>query len=136
MNEELTNFLLRYVINNNPWIKLNDIQNYIALNDYDLLITFTDGTEMIFDTYSNTRSTVERNKINKEKDLKDQFRRQLNSLMKRRNITQEEMARRLKTTQPMIHRYLSGESIPNIITFKKMADILECSLDEFFYKYF
>lgn len=137
--EDMDNFLLRYVLDNNPWINEKDIKAYEALNDYDLVIVFKDNSEMIFDTFSNTYKNLERidyKTNNRDEIIRQQFRSQLSLLMKRRNITEDELAKKINSTQPMVSRYLKGISIPNIVTFKKIGDALECSLDEFFYKYF
>ena len=55
--------------------------------------------------------------------------------MNRKWVTQEELARRINSTQPMVSRYLTGQSIPSALTLKKIADALDCNVNDF-YDYF
>ena len=49
MENDMTDFLYKYVLNNNPLIDENNIQSYKALNNHDLLITYNNGVEEIYD---------------------------------------------------------------------------------------
>ena len=133
MNPEVTDYLYKYVINNNQHIQENEISSYEALNNYDLLITFNNGTKEIFDTFANTSRRVHHiDGTKSDKQLRLDFKRRLQVLMNRKRVNQEELAKYIKSTQPMISRYLTGESIPGAITLKKIADALGCSMDDFY----
>lgn len=133
MNPEVTDYLYKYVINNNQHIQENEISSYEALNNYDLLITFNNGTKEIFDTFANTSRRVRHiDGTKSDKQLRLDFKRRLQVLMNRKRVNQEELAKYIKSTQPMISRYLTGESIPGAITLKKIADALGCSMDDFY----
>lgn len=136
MNNEVAQFLYKYVINNNPFIHEQDIESYEALNERDLLINYKNGNKEIFDTYSNISRRV--NRINQYDDsqMRLSFRRKLQLLMSRKWITQEELAKRINSTQQMVSRYLTGQSIPSALTIKKIADALECSVDDFYDDYY
>ena len=43
MTNDITEYLYKYVMNNNPFINEEDILSYEALNKHDLLITFKNG---------------------------------------------------------------------------------------------
>lgn len=132
--DEVTSFLYKYVLNNNPYIDEEDISEVEALNNHDLMITFIDGTKEIFDTFNNTnRRVINSNRKPTEKQLRTNFKRGLQIQMNRKWVNQEELAKRLHTTQPMISRYLTGQSIPNAITLKRIADALDCSVDDLYY---
>ena len=55
--------------------------------------------------------------------------------MNRKWVTQEELARRINSSQQMVSRYLTGQSIPSALTLKKIADALDCNVNDF-YDYF
>lgn len=57
------------------------------------------------------------------------FGKRLAEARKKKNISQEELARMLKTKGPVIGRYERDEMKPGIEAAAKMADILEVSLD-------
>ena len=137
MTNDITEYLYKYVINNNPFINEEDILSYEALNKHDLLITFRNGNKEIYDTFSNTSRRVNRIDQTQTDDsqMRLNFRRRLQTIMNRKWVTQEEVARRINSTQPMVSRYLTGQSIPSALTLKKIADALDCSVNDF-YDYF
>lgn len=136
MTTEMSEFLFKYVLNNNPYISKENVESYKALNEHDLLVTYKNGTMEIFDTFLNTSRQVNKIKDNNDEQLKLSFKRKLQTLMNRRWITQEELAKRINTSQQMISRYLTGQSIPSAITLKKIADALDCNINEFYDDYF
>ena len=130
-----TESLMNYILRNNPSFDTNQIIDIKAISDYDLIVKYFDGSEVLYDTYNNT-SRLLNNKFNRETEyerLANEFKDRLNIIMERKNITQYELAKRLNTTQPMVSRYLTGQSIPNAITFKRLANELGCSTEDFFY---
>jgi DNA-binding Xre family transcriptional regulator len=137
MTNDITEYLYKYVMNNNPFINEEDILSYEALNKHDLLITFRNGNKEIYDTFSNTSRRVNRIDQTQTDDsqMRLNFRRRLQTIMNRKWVTQEELARRINSTQPMVSRYLTGQSIPSALTLKKIADALDCSVNDF-YDYF
>ena len=54
----------------------------------------------------------------------------LSELRKRNNISQEELANTLGITQGAVSAYETGRWEPSITTIKKMASILDCTVDE------
>ena len=133
MTNDITESLYKYVMNNNPFINEEDILSYEALNKHDLLITFKNRKQEIYDTFSNTSRRVIRIDQTQTDDsqMRLNFRRRLQTIMNRKWVTQEELARRINSTQPMVRRYLTGQSIPSALTLKKIADALDCSVNDF-----
>lgn len=136
MPTEMSEFLFKYVLNNNPYMSKENVESYKALNEHDLLVTYKNGTMEIFDTFLNTSRQVNKIQDNNEEQLKLSFKRKLQTLMNRRWITQEELAKRINSSQQMVSRYLTGQSIPSAITLKKIADALNCNINEFYDDYF
>lgn len=137
MTADVTDFLYKYVINNNPFINEEDILSYEALNEHDLLITYKNEKKEIYDTYNNTSRRINRPDSNNIDDsqMRLNFRRRLQTIMNRKWVTQEELAQRINSSQQMISRYLTGQSIPSALTIKKIADALDCNVNDF-YDYF
>lgn len=132
MTNDITDFLYKYVINNNPFIDEEDIVTYKALNQHDLYIKYKNGVEEIYDTFSNISHRVNHVEPNNDLQMRLSFRRKLQTIMNRKWVTQEELAKRINSSQQMISRYLTGQSIPSAITIKKIADALGCSVDDFY----
>lgn len=132
MTNDITDFLYKYVINNNPFINEEDIVTYKALNQHDLYIKYKNGVEEIYDTFSNISHRVNHVEPNNDLQMRLSFRRKLQIIMNRKWVTQEELAKRINSSQQMISRYLTGQSIPSAITIKKIADALGCSVDDFY----
>ena len=137
MTADVTDFLYKYVINNNPFINEEDILSYEALNEHDLLITYKNGKKEIYDTYNNTSRRINQPDSNNMDDsqMRLNFRRRLQTIMNRKWVTQDELAQRINSSQQMISRYLTGQSIPSALTIKKIADALDCNVNDF-YDYF
>jgi transcriptional regulator with XRE-family HTH domain len=57
------------------------------------------------------------------------FGKRLSDARKKKNISQEELAKILQTKGPVIGRYERDEMKPSIEVASKMADVLEVSLD-------
>lgn len=137
MTADVTDFLYKYVINNNPFINEEDILSYEALNEHDLLITYRNEKKEIYDTYNNTSRRINQPNSNNMDDsqMRLNFRRRLQTIMNRKWVTQDELAQRINSSQQMISRYLTGQSIPSALTIKKIADALDCNVNDF-YDYF
>ena len=137
MTADVTDFLYKYIINNNQFINEEDILSYEALNEHDLLITYKNGKKEIYDTYNNTSRRINQPDSDNMDDsqMRLNFRRRLQTIMNRKWVTQEELAQRINSSQQMISRYLTGQSIPSALTIKKIADALDCNVNDF-YDYF
>lgn len=132
----MNRYLWQYVMQIDPFVQEEDIQEIQELNEWDLLIVFKNGRKVIYDRatgYFNNVFYSNRNKITDEQEKKE-FARRLRSLMTRRGITQEQLADILNSTQSLISRYATGETIPGAVTLNRIAKILNCSMDDFFYK--
>lgn len=136
MMNDVTEFLYKYVMNNNPFIHEEDIVSYEALNNKELIITFKNGTKEIFDTFANSSHIVSHIDHNDDESMRKAFRRKLQSIMNQKWVTQDELARRINSSQPMVSRYLTGQSIPSAITMKKIADALGVAVDELYDDYY
>lgn len=132
MNE----YLMQYVNLIDPLATEDDVVELKELNEWDLIVEFADGRKVIYDRFTGYFKNIFYDNIGEitEEQEKKEFAYRLRSLMNRNRITQEQLSEKLNTTQAMISRYVRGETIPNVITLRKIANILDCSMDDFFYK--
>ena len=127
-------YLWQYVMMVNPFVKEEDIEEVRYLNDWDLLIVFKNGKKILYDTYNNFHRNITYSNVNEltDEQEKKEFAYRLRSIMGRKWITQEELAKKLGTSQAMVSRYVSGKAIPGGIMLRNMSKILNCSMDDFF----
>lgn len=126
----------QYVMAINPFIQEEDIDSIEEISEWDLLITFSDGKKVMFDKHTGYHNEVFYGNVSEltEEQEKKEFSYRLRSLMGRRGIGQEELADMIGTSQTMISHYVSGRSIPSVMVLRKIAKILNCSMDDFFYR--
>lgn len=128
--------MMQYVHYINPRLTEDDIEKIEKLNDFDVLIVLKNKRKFIYDRFSNGYREVfyeSINDITPEQELK-MFAYNLRKIMYSQGVTQELLAAEIGTTQAMISRYTSGKVIPSVLIVKKIAKVLNCSMDDFFYK--
>ena len=69
-----------------------------------------------------------------DNDIEMYFRFRLQQLMKRKSISQEWLSKHIGASERTINNYLSGRSIPSFTTVVKIANVMNCSVDDFCYK--
>lgn len=58
----------------------------------------------------------------------------LRELREKRGLTQKDLADKLALSDKTISKWEKERSIPDVFTLLKLAEILDCSLDDFFEK--
>lgn len=129
-------YLWQYVQKVDPFATETDIVEIRELNEWDLIIEFKNGRKVLYDRFTGYYKNIFYDNVGEitEEQEKKEFAYRLRSLMNRNRITQEKLSEELNTTQAMISRYVRGETIPSAIMLRKIAKILNCSMDDFFYK--
>lgn len=127
--------LWEYVMKVDPFVTKEDIIKLKELNEWDLLIVFTNGRKVIYDRFNNCYQNIFYKDVNEitEEQEKKEFAYKLRSLMNRKWVTQEQLAEDIGTSQVMISRYVRGEVMPSVLIVRKIAKALNCSIDDFFY---
>lgn len=129
-------YLNYYIYRIDPLATADDVEEITEINEWDLLIVFKNGRKVLFDRFTGYYQNVFYDNINEitEEQEKKEFAYRLRSLMRRSRITQDDLADMLDITRTTISNYIRGASIPSVITARKIAKALNCSLDDFFYK--
>jgi hypothetical protein len=118
-----------------PFMSEDEVLECRMINEFDVLFVFKDGRRIIFDSDTNYfwGQFAEGHILTKEQIAKE-FSSRLRTMMRRACIDQEYLAEALGTKQPVVSRYVTGDSIPSYVTVVQIADILGCSMDDFRYK--
>ena len=134
----MDNMLWQYVLKVDPLAKEKDIAEIKELNDWDLLIVFKNGRKVIHDRFTDYHRNIFYRDVSEltDEQEKREFARRLRMMMKRKYITQEQLAELVGTTQSMISKYINGQTLPNVLTVRKIAKVLDCFIDELFYQDF
>ena len=121
----------------NPFLTEEDVLDARMVNEYDVLFTFKDGRKIIIDsqTYYHREMYPDDYEFTDEQYRKE-FGRRLRTIMRRKGINQEELANCLGTTQTVISRYITGDAMPDCVRTKRIANILNCSTEDFYYKHY
>ena len=115
-------------------ISEDDVEEYVEINEWDLLIIFRDGRRFIYDRFTKAYKEIYYDSVNDitEEQEKRELAYRIRSLMGRRWINQDELAEMVDTSQIMISRYVRGETVPSAIMLRKIAKALRYSMDDFF----
>lgn len=132
----MDNNLWQYVLKIDPFVKKADVISIDHLNDWDLLVTFKDGRKIIYDTFTNYYRGIFYDNIKEltDEQEKKEFAHRLRIMMKRKYISQEQLSELTGVTQTMISRYITGKALPSVLIVRKIAKVLDCSMDELFYQ--
>lgn len=102
---------------------------------WDYIIETNDGETYIYDCLDDSIMRVPTDSRGMtETEFKKESGRRLRRMMRRRQITEGELADLTGISQVMISRYVTGRSAPSFFNISKIAKALECSTDEL--KYF
>ena len=69
-----------------------------------------------------------------EKEWAMWFGKNLQDILKTKNISQQYLAKRLGTTEAMISRYMHGTAVPSAYKTLQISNIMGCEVDELFKK--
>lgn len=116
------------------YIEQNKIKCY-SLNEWDLFIELKNGDKFIYDSFNNTVNfnLYENGELTEEQEIKE-FTKNLRKLLARKYMTQEELAERIGVSRITINRYMNGKQFPDAMVLRKMSKVLNCSIEDFFYK--
>ena len=96
-------------------------------------IETVNGERLIYDEVART---IRRYSVcdDDESRLRKEFGIRLRKMLYFKGVSQEELSEQTGLSKVTLSKYMNGRSIPNYFKAKKIADALECSLDDFSYK--
>ena len=116
---------------------MQETLDYYLISDYEIVIKLKNGDKFIYDNFYNIVKfqTYDNDNLTEEQERKE-FAKNLKKLLAYKRITQEGLAEKLGTSQTMISRYINGQYMPSSIVIRKISKILNCSIDDLFYKHY
>lgn len=130
----MNSFLYKQLKMSYPFVNDDDVEEAFVINEWDLLIKFKDGRKIIYDSFYDAIKGVREKDDLSDEEICKIFSQKLKIWMNRRYLTQEELAERLGTSQQMISRYMTGDSMPSYLMLKKIAKVLKCRVDDLYYE--
>lgn len=120
-----------------PLIKENDIIEYKELNEYEVLIKLRPkGDQIIYDALNNTiRGCSYRGKLT-AKENRNEFKMRLRAMLLHSRLSQKDLSRISGISERTITRYINGDSIPDYVALKKIADAINCKVDDLYFNGF
>lgn len=97
----------------------------------ELLVEEEDGSMFIFDVFTHGIRLVALNKYDMTED-EERFMISLRiqEILKHKRMTQTDLAEAAGMSQSTISRIVSGKTVPTILVAKKIADVLDCKVDD------
>lgn len=125
---------MNYFFNHHPTIKEDEIESFMYVSPYDIFIKFKNGQKYIYEQLENYLRPIHfKNNNLSEEEFKKEFSYRLTTYMNRHYISQEEMGKRIGTSQTMLYRYCNGLVLPSMYKIQLIAEVLKYPLESFFY---
>lgn len=116
-----------------PLIAVKAVRYYKSGDD-DLIVILEDGDRVLYDDFDKTlRNLPKHSNRMTEVECRNEFGKRLNKIMRRKGVTQLELAKMTGITQPLISSYVNCRSMPGFHKVDKIAKALKCSVDDFRY---
>lgn len=101
-----------------------------------LIFRTKDGKIYLYDDFDQSLMELpeDSNRLTDD-ECRSEFARRLRRVMLVRGVSQSELASRTGISYVMLSRYMTGKSEPGFCNVDRIAKALNCSLDEFSYRY-
>lgn len=118
-----------------PAIACNAVDYKIGLDNLELVVSLSDDTEILYDDLDNTIRNLPQDVHDmSDEEYKREFGCRLDKIIRRRGITQNDLCEMTGISPVMMSRYKNGVSTPSFYLVIKIADALDCSLDDLRYR--
>ena len=130
----MNNHLYKNLSDHFPFIARDTVE-WEEIGPFELMVRLNDGTVIIYDDSNRTFRTLPPNSDElTEEECRREFGIRLHKMLKRKNITQNELSERTGLSTNSISKYINGRKTPTFYNADKIAKALDCSIDEFRYK--
>lgn len=111
-----------------------NMESYESDGIYGLFIRMKDGRKLYYDNIDDSIWKLPDDKDNMtEEEYRREFGRRLRMIMRRQGINQLTLAEQAGLTQPQLSKYMNGKTTASSYVVRKIARVLNCSLDELLY---
>lgn len=101
---------------------------------FEITVKLSDGSRVIYDDINKTmrmlRDFYKRPLERTESEWKQDFSRRLKRMIRLRSTTQLELAERTGIRPGTISLYVNGKCVPSLYSASKLADALDCSIND------
>ena len=117
-------FIMHYPIRNRHIVE----QTYIG--DLESIFVLSDGSRILYDEgYGGFMELKQRDFLTDEEWLTE-FARRLRKKICLSRLTQKDVADSIGVSENSVSNYICGRTIPNALILKRLADCLECDIQE------
>ena len=100
----------------------------------EMIIDLNDGRRVLYNDFDQSvRTLPTNNRMMTENEFDNEFAHRLRYIMLIRRITQKDISEETGIAQPVISRYVSGKTMPSMYNLHKLAQALDCSVDDLMY---
>ena len=97
----------------------------------EITVELSDGTKIIYDDFDKTLINIDYTSgPMTEQQWKNEFGRRLNKRLYLSGVSQQELADRIGVTRQLVGRYVNGSSVPNPLTIRAIARVLNCDISD------
>lgn len=115
-------------------IAASGIVKYRQCDDYELLVECNDGSMLMYSIYDRTiRSLPRDSDAMTDDERKHEFCIRLRRLMRKKHVTQLELAQRTGIPRITLNNYINGKTSPSFVNVDKICKALKCSTEELRY---
>ena len=108
--------------------------SYEMLDNYSLIVTLDDGRKLLYDQLADSTRYLNTDPDSMSEDeIMFELQFKLHRMMIRKGYDRTRLAEETGISVSMIGRYLHGTSIPSIVNIMKIANILQCTVNELLY---
>ncbi len=105
---------------------------YYLKGPHELIAELNDGSVISFYALEKSFRTISDVDVITEESCKRELGIRLRRLMYERCITQQDLSERTGIHQPRISSYIQGKASPSFYNLRRIAKVLNCSLDDFY----
>ena len=103
---------------------------------YELVVELRDGSIVAYNDMDNSLRNLPQNSLDMTSDeCKKEFGIRLYNMLKYKSMTQQQLSEATGIQQSLISNYINGSVLPSFFAIDKIAKALNCSTDDFRYKY-
>lgn len=108
---------------------------YVPRHETIIRVYLENGDYVDYDTRNETYRYISKDRLRERSTITDEncrsvFAKNLHELMRARLISQQELTERSGISQAMLSKYLREKSTPTLTNIKKIAQALDCGIEE------
>lgn len=113
----------------------NEIVDYYSTDGNELILKMTNNDVIMYDSIDSTIRVLPSDADHmKDEEWRNEFINRFNKIIRRKGMTQTELAEASGISRKQINFYSNGRSIPSLHAIDKIAKALDCNIEDFIYR--